>query len=220
MFFDDALWQITSLAELKVTLAIIRATFGWHKKEDQLSLSQLESITGMTRESVANGVKGALSQGLVKRRKKGQSFVYGLRMELVGNSDQFEPEVVGLSDQLLVGNSDPQKKEKEKEQCGVVFEFWKTHLNHPRSVLDAKRKKAIIGRLRDGHSVEDLILAVRGCKLTPHNMGQNDRGDVYDDLELICRDTSHVERFMARVESGGRGNGYHPNSAKSGRLIV
>lgn len=114
-FFDDLLSQITSLAELKVTLAIIRSTFGWHKNEDQLSLSQLEIATGMTRESVSNGIMEALKTGLVKRRKKGQSFLYGLRMELVGNSDQLGSQVVGLSDQQLVGNSDPQKKE-EKER--------------------------------------------------------------------------------------------------------
>lgn len=90
-----------------------------------------------------------------------------------------------------------------------VFQFWKEHLNHPKAHFDDKRRKAVVARLRAGYSVDDLILAVRGCKLTPHNMGQNERQEIYDDLELICRDTSRVERFMARAANG---NGHHPPS--------
>lgn len=92
-----------------------------------------------------------------------------------------------------------------------VFNFWKEHMNHPRAVFDDKRRKAVVARLRAGYSVDDLILAVRGCKLTPHNMGQNERQSVFDDLELICRDTSHVERFMAKTETNG--NGHYTASA-------
>jgi len=95
-----------------------------------------------------------------------------------------------------------------------VFRFWQEHLNHPKAVFDSKRRKAVNARLREGHSVDDLITAVRGCKLSPHHMGQNEQQAVYDDLELICRDTTHVERFIARAESPN-GNGYQPSSKAS-----
>jgi hypothetical protein len=50
--------------------------------------------------------------------------------------------------------------------------------------------------MREGYTVEQLKLAVDGCARTPHNMGENDQRQRYDDLELICRDGAHVERFM------------------------
>ena len=101
-----------------------------------------------------------------------------------------------------------------------VFGFWKEHLAHPRAHFDDKRRKAVSARLRDGYSADDLILAVRGCRLSPHNMGDNDRQEIYDDLELICRDTSHVERFIARAEVGTNGNGNGRPKTQSERNVA
>lgn len=39
--------------------------------------------------------------------------------------------------------------------------------------------------------------AVRGCALSPWHMGQNPNGTVYNSLELILRDSAHVERFAS-----------------------
>jgi len=83
-----------------------------------------------------------------------------------------------------------------------VFDFWREAASHPKSLLSRKRSAAIRSRLKDGFSVDDLCRAVRGCLKSPHNMGKNDRGEVYDDIELICRDVEHVERFMARAGDG------------------
>lgn len=110
--------------------------------------------------------------------------------------------------------NNPEEEPVKKNPEETVFEFWKLHLDHPKSVFDDKRRKAVRARLREGHSVDDLILAVRGCKLTPHNMGQNERQTVYDDIELICRDTTHVERFIATAQgTNGNGNGYKPTAS-------
>lgn len=85
-----------------------------------------------------------------------------------------------------------------------VFEHWRRVMGkNARTVFDAKRLKAVEGRLREGYTVEELCQAVDGCALTPHNMGQNDRGERYDDLELICRDASRVDRFRARAGQAG-----------------
>lgn len=80
-----------------------------------------------------------------------------------------------------------------------VFEFWQGEMDHQKARLDDKRQKAITQRLKDGYTVEDLTAAIRGCKLTPFNMGQNDRQEVYDGIDLICRDADHVDRFMRKA---------------------
>lgn len=81
-----------------------------------------------------------------------------------------------------------------------VFEHWRKVMNKgPRTEFDDKRKRAVKARLKGGYTAEDLMLAVDGCANTPHNMGSNDRGQRYDDLELICRDAAHVDRFMGNA---------------------
>lgn len=92
-----------------------------------------------------------------------------------------------------------------EDSVSLIFEHWKITLNHPRSVLDAKRKKAIAARLKEGFSASDLIAAVDGCKADPFSMGRNDRNQVFDDIALICRDANHVEKFMRLAATAANG---------------
>ena len=87
----------------------------------------------------------------------------------------------------------PQTGRQDAEQ--IIFDHWKQNLNHPKAVLDGKRK-ACIKRALITYSAADCCLAIDGCSKTPHNMGQNDRGERYDDITLILRDATHIERFM------------------------
>ncbi len=95
-----------------------------------------------------------------------------------------------------------------------VFEYWQRSLNHPTAKLDAKRVKAIRGRLSDGYSIADLCQAVDGCKLSPHHQGKNDTNTVYDDIELICRDGPKVDNFR-KIAQRGPGNGRSTNAQQT-----
>jgi len=86
--------------------------------------------------------------------------------------------------------------DRAAEPVAQVFGHWKTVLNHPTAKLDDKRRKAIGEALRIGYTVEQLQAAIDGCSRTPHNMGQNDRHTVYDDLGLILRSADHIDRFI------------------------
>jgi phage replication O-like protein O len=110
-FFDVVMPQIETMSELKVTLAIIRQTHGWHKNEDVLSLSQLQKLTGMRRESVVDGVERALGRGSIVRRKVGQSYSYGLKV--VRKPDQLAESASPQTGPQVVRKPDPQKKGKE-----------------------------------------------------------------------------------------------------------
>jgi len=81
-------------AELKVVLAICRKTFGWHKRQDLLSFSQLEELTGMSRQGVNNGIQDAMDRGVIGRSKDGNSFLYWL----VVNEVDRPPEIVNEVD--------------------------------------------------------------------------------------------------------------------------
>lgn len=90
---------------------------------------------------------------------------------------------------------------KANNDCLEVFNYWKEVMKKSNSsILNAKRTKAITGRLKEGYTVEQIKMAIVGCSMTPHNMGQNNNGKKYDDLELICRDGVQVERFANNAQ--------------------
>jgi len=104
-----------------------------------------------------------------------------------------------------------EKKRQEleilKKQEQEIFDYWREKLDHPQSVLESKRSKAIRGRLKEGYSVDRIKQAIDGIKLSPHNMGVNDRNTVFDDIELICRSGSNVDRFANMLKGGGKAYG-------------
>jgi hypothetical protein len=95
-----------------------------------------------------------------------------------------------------------------------VFSYWQQTLGHPTAKLDAKRIKAIKGRLADGYTVGQLCQAVDGCKYDPFSQGQNDRQAVFDDIELICRDGPKVDKFR-KIAERGPPNGRSVNQNKT-----
>jgi phage replication O-like protein O len=77
---DQHLSKINSIAELKITLYVIRKTLGYQKTWDRISHSQFEEATGLSSQSVKNGLKAALKSGLVIRRGDGQYFQYSIQL--------------------------------------------------------------------------------------------------------------------------------------------
>ena len=83
----------------------------------------------------------------------------------------------------------------------AVFEHWRIIMGHSRARLDVKRAQVIRERLRDGYSVDDLMLAVEGNAASAWHQGENDRRTVFDSLGLILRDADNTEKFMAMGET-------------------
>ncbi|HAU1183359.1 TPA: hypothetical protein JBI17_11530 [Legionella pneumophila] len=77
-----------------------------------------------------------------------------------------------------------------------IFKHWQTTMNHPKAKLDRKRQNIIKAALKLGYTPTELKEAINGCANTPHNMGKNDRNQIYDDISLIFRDADHIERFI------------------------
>jgi hypothetical protein len=103
-------------------------------------------------------------------------------------------------------NTVSNKDKKEIKTCepmantmniGHLFAFWKeTMFKSGATKLDSKRSTAIKNRLQDGYTIDQIKKAIINCSLTPHNMGKNNQGQKYNDIELICRNVSNLERFI------------------------
>lgn len=110
-FFDLLMADIKTMAELKVTLFVIRQTCGWvnretgeHKESDVISLSQFEEATGLDRKGVLRGIGAARARGFVVQTKAGDSHAYSFDLvalrhyyqwqDTTSSSGTMPPEVV------------------------------------------------------------------------------------------------------------------------------
>lgn len=102
---------------------------------------------------------------------------------------------------LTGGESDAETSDRKgvrikPSEVIAVFETWQKVFHHPNSKLDKARRNFIVKALRMGYSIEDLSTAVLGCSLTPHNIGYNERGQIYDGIHIIFKDADQIDRFI------------------------
>jgi hypothetical protein len=183
--------------------------------------------SGLSRDQYFRGKKELLEKGWIAAHKDFITPVRGFEEEVRDESEHYQnrknatPE---SSEKLqkskyrsqkpncLLEKSDSYKrntstlnqpnKQESLTPAEEVFEYWVATLKKRTGTkFGPKRRKAVEARLKDGYTVDDLKKAIRGCSITPHNMGVNDSGTVYDELELICRDETKVDRFVTNWET-------------------
>src|SRR3990167_7143156 len=67
--FDEHMRDMTG-AEFKVMAVICRKTFGWQKKKDKISISQLKTLTGIGRSQIVESLKILEHKTHIKLHKK------------------------------------------------------------------------------------------------------------------------------------------------------
>lgn len=96
-----------------------------------------------------------------------------------------------------------------------VFNAWAKATGRTSTKLLDKRRKRILWALKN-YPLADVLDAVRGVSRCPHNMGDNDRKTPYNDLTLVLRDETTLERFrdvergLAPPGKGVSGRKYQP----------
>lgn len=120
-------------SELKVTLAILRKIVGYHKdKPEAISYSQLEELTGLSRQGVTDGVRRAIERGRIKRlEERGPR---GVSLFTVNFDDQSTQQTSPPNRLVPVYSVDTQKKsskEKEKDSGGAGAAALPTDENMP-----------------------------------------------------------------------------------------
>ena len=98
-----------------------------------------------------------------------------------------------------------------KPEIEEVFAYWQQAMGKGTATLTPQRRDKIRTRLKDGYTVEQLQAAIDGCRASPHNMGDNDRNRPFNDLELILRNSTNVEKFM-EIAPAHRRNAPPPTS--------
>lgn len=82
------------------------------------------------------------------------------------------------------------------DQAYEIFIYWRDTMSKDpsRTRPTTERMNKIKSRLKK-YSIEEIKQAIINCSMTPHNMGQNDRNKQFNDIELICRTDTHLEKF-------------------------
>ena len=80
-----------------------------------------------------------------------------------------------------------------------IFGHWQKVMEHPQARLDGSRQKSIREALAMGYSVAELCQAIDGCRLTPYNMGLNDRGQRYDGFHIVFKSADQIDRFIGNA---------------------
>lgn len=106
------------LAEMRVTLAILRETHGWHRDEVEMSYGQFETTTGLGRPSISEGIKAGIQRGTIERKPYGQGFVYSVVVKQLNQltcltSKAALPEVVKQVNQQVVKQLNQCKEERK-----------------------------------------------------------------------------------------------------------
>lgn len=107
------------------------------------------------------------------------------------------------------------REETHRQMAEVVFAYWVAKLHHPAALLDTKRERRIIARLRESDGDWGMLCyAVDGALRDDWLMGRaNNSPRKYDGIETIFRDREQVER-LAELCPKFRAGEPHPLVAK------
>ena len=91
----------------------------------------------------------------------------------------------------------------------VALVFASFRERHPQTQLTPPRSR-LIAKWVGSHGVVTCVAATKGIVYSPHHQGDNDRGTVYDSLEVIFKNAANVEAFAGyELDPGTRPTG-HP----------
>lgn len=208
---DDQIMAQLNDKAFKCLMLIVRQTSGFDRAFHTIAITQFQKYCGIKkRDTVMSCIKELEDKKIILVNRK-----TGCLNEYSINPNQSHETVLPLKGTSTVkgdgtstakrdgtspvkrGTNKETLKETLKENIYVVFEFWKTTFNSPKTVLTEKRKKKIEARLEQGYSVEDIKKAILNCSKSDYHMGKNDRGTVYNDIELICREPEKLDRFIS-----------------------
>jgi len=145
--------------------------------------------------SKAGSKGGSKTQANRRAKAKANAQAKSKPLDLSPSPDQEQSQ--SLEEQISVSTK-PHSAKAENGVVKRVFDQWVSIMgkNPKQAKLTPKRKRLVEARLAEGYTEQMLLEAIQGCKDSPHHQGDNDRNQVYNSLDLICRDGEHVEQFL------------------------
>jgi len=208
--FLDNIMPTLSGAENVVFLVIMRKTFGWHKKKDKISYSQIREGSGISSNTtIQTALKKLQEKGLIfiVKEKKGISYEVNItetvneeNEDLYKNCKDNFTKIVNIKDKTftkIVNTKESNIKKLSKEIYITIDEAYidaykELKNQDPKIFYPAVRKRQKI-LLENGFTQDDIVLAIQE--------GKKDRwlvGNGFDFLTLLS------EKILPRLVNQAR----------------
>lgn len=161
--------------EWRTLWAVFRKTYGWHKKEDDISLTQFQNLTGLEKRHQRKALKTLAEKNIIIRRKDGYIVTYGFQKDYtqwkvvpkqapvsnISNGAYSSTTPVLKQAPEVVPKQAPTKENKETIQKKIT-EFFAYYLLKTQKDfrLTEDKRKLIEKRFEEGYTLEQLKLAV------------------------------------------------------------
>lgn len=191
----DGMTQALKLAQKCVEAGLFEAVEGGYRVHDFLDWNDCAAVVKARRDANAKRVKKHASKRESNAAANASTNALAPPLATTPSSFSFskgEEPPTPASGGLSLVPSGPRKP----APASIVFDHWRNVMDSPRSVLDAKRRRFIEQRLTE-FTTDDLCAAIDGCRADAFSMGENDRHQKFNGIEVIFRDAAHVEKFMA-----------------------
>lgn len=129
--------------EHSVLYFLIRKTYGWHKKEDFISLSQVAEGTGLRTSHICRTLKRLQEQNMITKNGNGRSIRYGLQKDY--------EKWISLPKKVITKNGNGKKLPK------MVMQVTKNGNKSLPNLVDTKERKETITKDIDGAAIKHLI---------------------------------------------------------------
>jgi phage replication O-like protein O len=185
VYFDEIMTKLNGSENL-VFLAIMRKTFGWQKKRDRISYSQLMEITGLAKSTVSDALKSLLEMKFIVSEKDGQNIRYsvvvddetGTKIEPVVKPNRYENRTItGTKIEPLeektgtkiehTKESNINKLTKENIYIAIESEYekvFKEIFPTGKLIIDYARTRKRIKEVVQILTQEDIIMAINKAK--------------------------------------------------------
>jgi len=204
-----------SAYQYRLLWALWCKTYGWNKKEDWISNSQLVEMTGLPKGHVSRAKKELLMRNIIvthpgnklafnKDYTQWRELPKGVRGYGVTHSGKSSSHrVIGVTPS---GGDKRKEYEQKKTSVGLgcircIYDFYcKTMEKDPSQYVFTKKKAdKIRARLKDC-TVSEIRNAIMACRESLFHMGQNDNRTAHNDLfRNIIRDREKVEWWNERT---------------------
>lgn len=207
-----------ALAEL-ANEARVRSDIGQSSSGFVAERKAIAARSGASVRTVVSATEALARMGLVRIEERRVGADWHLPNAYVLTEPEVAPGARGTAPGaggVLHGVQGTTQEEDQEEVPGKVapdatqgiFDFWVERRKKPQHRLTPKRRQKVSARLKEGFTARELCEAIAGIAYSKHHMGENDRQETYDDLELICRNPENVEKFrdLYRTRRGKDGS--------------
>lgn len=166
----------------------------------QLALRRLEAECAIAREE-HRGPKGTTSYRVLMTGEvtSQRSHFTGEVSDTGGRTESHEGAKGSSPEPSIEPSEEPSSSSSELDDAAFfhqVFDHWTTTCGHLNAKPTRDRRAKVIARQREGYTLDDIKRAIDGAAVGAF---VNDAGKRFDDLELICRNGSKLESFIARA---------------------